>query len=61
MIKIITATAFFASIEVDEQGKIVRVPKILSNFINLPLSILEQSLRKHKFQSIKIENVEENQ
>ena len=61
MIKIIQIQPFTAAIEVDEQGKIVRVPKILSNFINLPLSILEQSLRKHKFQSIKIENVEENQ
>ena len=60
MIKIVTATAFSAAIDVDESGKIVRVPKFLSNFINLPLSVLEQTLKKHKFQSVKIEEVEKN-
>jgi hypothetical protein len=59
MIKVITAKAFSCAIEVDEQGKILRAPKFLSNFINLPLSILEQTLKRNKFQSIQIENVEE--
>lgn len=57
--KIITAKAFTCAIDVDESGKIVRVPKFLSNFINLPLSILEESIKKNKFQSVKIEDVEE--
>ena len=59
MIKIITAKAFSCAIDVDESGKIVRVPRFLNNFLNLPLSILEQTLKRNKFQSIKIENVEE--
>ena len=59
MIKIITAKAFSCAIDVDDSGKIVRVPRFLNNFINLPLSILEQTLKRNKFQSIKIENVEE--
>lgn len=57
--KIITAKAFTCAIDVDDSGKIVRVPKFLSNFINLPLSILEQTLKKNKFQSLTIENLEE--
>jgi len=59
MIKILTANAFKCAIEIDESGKIIKVPKFLSNFINLPLSILEQTLKKNKFQSIQIEDVEE--
>ena len=59
MIKLISATAFCAAIEVDEQNKIVRTPKGLSNFLNQSLSTLETALRKNKFQSFKIENVEE--
>jgi hypothetical protein len=57
--KIITAKAFSCAIDVDESGKIVRVPRFLNNFLNLPLSILEQSLKKNKFQSYKIEDVNE--
>jgi len=56
-IKIVTATLFRAAIEVDDQGKILRTPKVLSNFLNLPLSLLEASLKKQKFQSFKIEDV----
>jgi len=59
MIKIVTATLFRATVEVDEQNKIVRTSKRLSNFLNLPLSLLETSLKKQKFQSFKIEDVEE--
>jgi hypothetical protein len=58
-IKIVTATAFSAAIEVDEQNKIVRTPRGLSNFLNLPLSILEATLRKNKFQYFKIEDTNE--
>jgi len=58
MIKIITLTPFQAAIEVDEQGKIINAPKKLSNFLNLPFSILEESLKKHK-QNFKITEVVE--
>jgi hypothetical protein len=57
MIKIVEATLFRVAIEVDEQGKIIRTPKGLSNFLNQPLSLLEESLKKQKFQSFKIEDV----
>ena len=59
MIKIVTATAFSASIEVDEQGKIINGPRNFKNFIGQPFVILEQVLRKNKFQSITVEDVEE--
>lgn len=59
MIKIVTAKAFSASVEVDEQGKIIKASKVFSQFINFPLSVLEGVLKKNKFQSLKIENVEE--
>jgi hypothetical protein len=61
MIKIITATAFSYAIEVDENNKIINAPKIFSQFLNLPLSILEDILKKKKFQSIIIEDVEETE
>lgn len=57
--KLITAIAFSAVVEVDDNGKIISTPRGLANFINLPLTTLEKSLRKNKFQSFKIENVEE--
>lgn len=59
MIKIVSAQLFTAAIEVDDSGKIVRTSKGLSNFLNQPLSLLEESLKKQKFQSFKIEDVEE--
>ena len=59
MIRLITAKAFSAAIDVDEQGKILNAPKIFSQFINMPLSILEGVLKKNKFQSFTIEDVEE--
>jgi phosphorylcholine metabolism protein LicD len=63
MIKIVEATLFRAAIEVDNQGKIIRTPKGLSNFLNQPFSLLEKSLkeakRDEKFQSFKIKDVEE--
>ena len=59
MIKIITGKAFSGAVEVDSQYKIINAPKIFSKFINLPLSILEDVLKKQKFQKIIIENVEE--
>ena len=59
MIKIVTAKAFSIAIDVDEQGKIITAPKKFSQFINMPLSILEGVLKKNKFQSIIIENMEE--
>lgn len=48
MIKIITLKPFQAAIEVDNQGKIINAPKKLSNFLNLPFSILEESLKRQK-------------
>jgi hypothetical protein len=56
MIKIITLTPFQAAIEVDSQNKIIRTPKKLSNFLNLPFSILEESLKRQK-QHFKVEDV----
>lgn len=61
MIKVITGKAFSAAIEVDSQDKIINAPKIFSQFINLPLSILEQTLKKEKFQLLTIENLEETE
>lgn len=58
MIKIIQIQPFTAAIEIDEQGKIIRTPKKLSNFLNLPFSILEESLKKQK-QYFRVEEVEE--
>ena len=58
MFKIITLQPFQAAIEVDSQNKIINAPKKLSNFLNLPFSILEESLKKQKHQ-FKIEEVEE--
>lgn len=58
MIKIIQIQPFQAAIEVDNQGKIINAPKKLSNFLNLPFSILEESLKRQK-QYFKIEEVEE--
>jgi hypothetical protein len=59
MIKIITAKAFSMAIDVDEQGKILNAPKGLTQFINMPLSVLEGVLKRNKFQSLIIETVEE--
>jgi len=61
MIKIVTATAFSAAIEVDEQGKIIKASMGLQNFLNMPLSVLEGVIKRNKFQSIKIEDVEDAQ
>jgi len=61
MIKIITAKAFSMAIDVDEQGKILNAPKGLTQFINMPLSVLEGVLKRNKFQSLTIETVEEAQ
>lgn len=58
MIKIIQIQPFTAAIEVDSQNKIIRTPKKLSNFLNLPFYILEESLKRQK-QQFKIEEVEE--
>jgi hypothetical protein len=58
MIKIITLQPFQAAIEVDEQNKIIRTPKKLSNFLNIPFSILEESLKRQK-QHYRITEVEE--
>ena len=60
MIKIITAKAFSMAIDVDEQGKILNAPKELTQFINMPLSVLEGVLKRNKFQSLTIETAEES-
>ena len=59
MIKVITAKAFSVAVDVDEQGKILNAPKGFSNFINMPLSTLEGVLKRNKFQSLTIEDVQE--
>lgn len=59
--KIIEAVAFRTAVEVDDNNNLIKVPKIFSAFLNKPLSLLEQSLRKAKpkFQNITIEDVTE--
>ena len=61
MIKIITATAFRSTVEVDESGKLIKVPKNFSGFLNHPLSLLEETIKKSKpkFYSVIIEDVTE--
>ena len=59
MIKIITAKAFSAALDVDNTGKILSAPKILHQSIGWNINQLMESLRKNKFQSIQIEDVEE--
>jgi bifunctional DNase/RNase len=63
MIKILTATLFSASIEVDEQNKIINASKGFENFKGLPFSTLENILnRNHKqYQSLRIIDVEDAQ
>jgi hypothetical protein len=60
--KIIEAVAFRSSVEIDDEGKIIKASKSFSNFINQPLSTLAKVLnnQKSKFHSITIEDVEEN-
>ena len=58
MIKLLTITLCKAKIEVDDTGKITRVPKQLQNFLNQPLTLLETSLQKTKYQSVKLEEIE---
>ena len=58
MIKLITATLYSSAIEVNDSGIIIKTSKGFGNFLNKPFSLLEQSLRKQKYQSLKIEDVE---
>ena len=58
-LRIITAKAFSVAITTDDADKIINAPKNFKNFIGYPFIILEQALRKHKFQNITVENVEE--
>ena len=60
-LRIITAKAFSAAITTDDADKIINAPKNFRNFIGQPFVILEQAIRKNKFQSFKIENVEETE
>ena len=60
-LRIITATAFSAAITTDDADKIINAPKNFRNFIGQSFVILEQAIRKNKFQSIQIENVEETE
>ena len=59
MIKIITAKAFTVAIDVDDAGKIINTPPAFSKFKNLPLTILEDVLKRNRFQSLTIETAEE--
>jgi len=58
-LRIITAKAFSAAITVDEADKIISAPKILHQAIGWNVPQLMEALRKNKFQSITVENVEE--
>ena len=58
-LRIITAKAFSAAITTDDSDKIINTPKNFRNFIGHSFAILEHVIRKNKFQSIQIENVEE--
>ena len=59
-IKIIHATAFSTSIEVDDRGYIIRTPKQLQNFLNQPLSMLTEILKRNTLlQQVSIEDVQE--
>lgn len=60
MIKLISAKMFCGAVEVDNQDKIINAPPYFKNFINLPFSILEETLKRKKFHSIQIDNVEES-
>jgi hypothetical protein len=57
-LRIITAKAFSAAITTDDADKIINAPKNFQNFIGQPFYVLEQVIRKNKFQSITIEDVE---
>lgn len=58
-LRIITARVFSVAITTDDADKIINAPKNFRNFIGQPFYVLEQALKKYKFQSITIENVEE--
>ena len=60
-IKLITAKAFSAAITTDDADKIINAPKNFRNFIGQPFYVLEQVIRKNKFQLITVENVEETE
>jgi hypothetical protein len=60
MIKLITATAFSTAIELDSQNKIINTSKNFKNFIGQPFYVLEHAIRKNKFLSLTIEEVEES-
>lgn len=59
MIKLITAKAFSSAIEIDEQGKIIYASKGFSKFINTNITVLEDVLRRNKFQALSIEDIQE--
>jgi hypothetical protein len=63
MIKIIEAIAFRSTVEIDESGKLIRVPKNFSGFLNHTLSSLEETIKKSKpkFYSVTIEDVNETE
>jgi len=58
-LRIITAKAFSAAITTDDADKIISAPKILHQAIGWNVPQLMEALRKNKFQSITVENVEE--
>ena len=58
-IKIITATAFKGAFEINDDGIIIKAPKQFVNFLNHPISTLEDFLYKQKIAKVTIENIEE--
>jgi len=59
VIKLITVTLFSSAIEVDEQGKIINTPLKFKNFLNKQFSFFEEVLKKQKYYSLKIQEVNE--
>jgi hypothetical protein len=58
-IKLITAKAFSTAVEVNDSNIIVNAPKVFQQFINSPLSSLLDVLKRNRFQSLTVDDVEE--
>jgi hypothetical protein len=58
-IKLITAKTFSTAVEVNDSNIIVNAPKVFQQFINSPLSSLLDVLKRNRFQSLTVDDVEE--
>ena len=59
MIKLLTITLCSTAIKIDESNKIINTSKGFQNFIGQPFNTLEQALKKQKYHSVKIQDVDE--